>query len=960
MVSSAIHPRGDVSMRLSATFALAAVLFFLSGALGLGYELVWIHKASLLVGATQIALATVLTSFFLGLGLGSLFVGRYLRSRRWSPLFVYGLFEIAIGCFALVFPALFDGVEVVYSALYPLFDAFGSGLFVLRFGLLFILFLVPTFFMGGTLPLLLDGLVARDRVIGALTSFLYGLNILGAVAGVLATSYFAIPGLGMSGTSQVAGFCNLAIGVVALVAFRGLAPLHRPAGAAPAPPGVYFAGLSFVSGLAAIGYQVLWARYFSLFSQANVHVTAVLLTTFLAALAVGSMVLAPVLRSRIHPLRILIYLQPLVPILAFTCFELWRFARFDFKILDDFEAVPRWSFWSETVDVIFIAPLIGVSLVIFLPVALLGTGLPVIIAAATDKAGALRSTAGSLVFFNTLGSSAGGFAAGYILLPGLGLTGAFAVLAVVSVGISVAAQWRLGLDAGLTRRRFLQPGYVPAIVALLFVGVWSQDDVTRRTLQEFSRGVLFDEDALIAIEEGPLTTAYVFDGPYSRSLGSGRVRLATALRYHLAPQNLQGFVPAFFYPREGWPESILGIALGSGQTFGALLPTPLQRMDIVDISEEVVTLAFEHFARFNHGLGQDDRVTIHLDDGRHFVSRARQESYDIVSLEPPPPTDEGVYRLYSLEFYQRVREVLRDGGMLAQWLPVYLVTPEDLRGMIKTQALVFPYTFVVQAGPRDFVILSMKCESPPRLRTAWVDGRAEVFRDVLRRKPMRWAGDQENFSASLDAVLALLITGPDDIARMEASCLHTEDDQRLSYSSGDRALMRRYLGQGLDRLSFAALPVTPFDNLQQYFVDPIPVGELEELRAEALSQFGVVAPRRLAAAKGSFVITTDPQIKARTALTVAEIYAGGHRIDEALIWLGKAVDSDPVLGDADSLETTRRLVRSQCVVFGDKIREWIAARPDDQRAAPLVEAAAETLRGCDEREAARRSRYLWW
>ena len=75
---------------------LAGLLFTLSGALGLGYQLVWIRKAALIVGASQIALATVLTSFFLGLGLGSIAVGRYLRSRRWSPLFVYGLFEAAM------------------------------------------------------------------------------------------------------------------------------------------------------------------------------------------------------------------------------------------------------------------------------------------------------------------------------------------------------------------------------------------------------------------------------------------------------------------------------------------------------------------------------------------------------------------------------------------------------------------------------------------------------------------------------------------------------------------------------------------------------------------------------------------------------------------------------------------------------------------------------------------------
>ena len=121
----------------------------------------------------------MLTSFFLGLALGSLFVGRYLRSSRWSPLFIYGLFEITIGAFALLFPILFTSLEWAYSALYPLAEGSAALLLALRFLLLFILCLPPTFLMGGTLPLLLDALVVQDQSIGSRTSFLYGTNILG-------------------------------------------------------------------------------------------------------------------------------------------------------------------------------------------------------------------------------------------------------------------------------------------------------------------------------------------------------------------------------------------------------------------------------------------------------------------------------------------------------------------------------------------------------------------------------------------------------------------------------------------------------------------------------------------------------------------------------------------------------------------------------------------------------------
>ena len=109
------------------TFGRATALFFFSGALGLGYELVWIKKAALVVGASQIALSTVLTSFFLGIALGGYFVGKRLRSSRRSPLFIYGIFELIIGAFALAFPFLFSLLEQLYGALYPLAAGFGGG-----------------------------------------------------------------------------------------------------------------------------------------------------------------------------------------------------------------------------------------------------------------------------------------------------------------------------------------------------------------------------------------------------------------------------------------------------------------------------------------------------------------------------------------------------------------------------------------------------------------------------------------------------------------------------------------------------------------------------------------------------------------------------------------------------------------------------------------------------------------
>jgi spermidine synthase len=374
---------------------LAGVLFTLSGALGLGYQLVWIRKATLIVGASQIALATVLTSFFLGLAFGSLWVGTHLRSRRLSPLFVYGLFEAAIGIYAFGFPFLFEAVESAYGFLYPYAEGNGQVLFLLRFSLLFLLFIVPTFFMGGTLPLLLDGIVDRDASIGSLTSLFYGLNIVGAVIGVLLTGYLAIPTLGMNGTSLAAGVGNISIAALALLFFRRVAPIHTSNVTAERLPGlgVFFSSLAVVSGLVTIGYQVAWARYFSLFNDATVYLTAVLLSVFLAALATGSIVMSRILARGLHPLRVVALSQPVAALLVLYGLDWWTWAEYQLPRSNS-SMEPSWQFFSQAADATFFAPLFQIGLVVFLPVTLLGTALPGIIAAATHHSTELRNASG--------------------------------------------------------------------------------------------------------------------------------------------------------------------------------------------------------------------------------------------------------------------------------------------------------------------------------------------------------------------------------------------------------------------------------------------------------------------------------------------------------------------------------------------------------------------------------------
>ena len=941
------------------TVLLAGVLFTLSGALGLGYQLVWIRKATLIVGASQIALATVLTSFFIGLAFGSLWVGGHLRSRRLSPLFVYGVFEAVIGIYALGFPSLFESIEGTYGILYPYAAGNAQALFLLRFALLFLLFIVPTFFMGGTLPLLLDGIVERDGSIGSLTSLFYGLNILGAVGGVLLTGYFAIPALGMNGTSMAGGFGNLAIATLALLFFRGIGPVHTVTREVERQPGpaLFFCVLAVGSGLAAIGYQVAWARYFSLFNDATVYLTAVLLAVFLAALAAGSMIMSRILARGYHPLRIVALLQPIAALLILYGLDWWTLAEYQLP-RSNAAMEPTWRFFSPAADATFFAPLFQIGLVLFLPVTLLGTALPGIIAAATRHSAELRNTAGRLVFWNTLGASAGGFSAGYILLPTVGLTGTMVAFSLLTVALGVAAESWLAREIG-TRKRFTAgPGHSLGIAALVGSLWFARHDVTLETLQIHGIGKRFQRMEVLDLVEGPITTAAVFADPTQRFIASGNQVLAVVSDSLLSIQAIEGHLPALFYPRAGTPERVLGIAIGSGQSFGALLMYPIKQMDVVDISPEMIELSLTRFKEFNHNLGTDPRVSIHLDDGRHFVERAAPDYYDVVSMEPPPPTAEGVHALYSLEFYQGIERVLRQDGVLMQWVPLYWLTPNEARSLMKTQARVFPHTFIVRTGPVDFMTLSFKRKDPPRFSTAWIEERGKVFARERLVSERRWRLECQYDTASLEGILALINAGPDDIARWPAPYIYKDDDQRLSYSSGDRELLRRYPWDRLVQFSFQALPLTPFDELQRYFVEPIPTRELDAERVRALLRYELPDPAELALAEERYRTAKTPYERMNSALKIARLRR--RDLESSLKWLGRAIEAQSETGVARvNLSPARDIARAHVELDAARLQTWLDTLPPAGRGSRLAQAVANEVQRHEESEKKRRSGYLW-
>ncbi|MCS5612552.1 MAG: spermidine synthase, partial [Candidatus Poribacteria bacterium] len=99
-----------------------AIIFFLSGASGLIYQIIWTRQLTLLFGSTVLAVSTVLTAFMAGLALGSVYFGK-LADRQNSPIRLYAVLEILIGIYALIFPLFLLMLKASYILIYRSFNA---------------------------------------------------------------------------------------------------------------------------------------------------------------------------------------------------------------------------------------------------------------------------------------------------------------------------------------------------------------------------------------------------------------------------------------------------------------------------------------------------------------------------------------------------------------------------------------------------------------------------------------------------------------------------------------------------------------------------------------------------------------------------------------------------------------------------------------------------------------------
>jgi spermidine synthase len=728
-------------------------LFFLSGVGGLILQVLWMYRLGLVFGNAAYATAATLSAFFLGLALGGWFLGR-VAARVSRPLATYGLIEIGIGATALLWIPGLGLYADHYATVNALFAGHRGVLIAGKFLFSISLLLLPTFLMGGTFPMLTHCVVRSRLQLGRRGTLLYALNTLGAALGAFLAGFYLLPLLGVGRAYLLAVGLLFFVGAASLILDRVVAP--RSAGAEEPTdvemlsqdahgdtrsepshtPEKLIVMLAVASGFLTLSAETLWTRMFAQVLQNSVYSFSAILVVFLIALALGGLLAHALARTPWDPTAVLGGL-----LIAGALMVGLSPAVFDWASSGLTYVAPQ-AAWSAYLWAVFRL----VTLVVLAPTVLMGAVFPFLLKASTGTRRATGALVGRLVLFNSLGAVVGPVLVGFVLLDLVGLWVSIKILAILygAMALLVMPSWSEGRSLGRAA--------VSALGLIVVVGLPSPS-VVRLEPGEHLRKVWQASDGVLSVVERDGNLQMRLDNYYA--LGDSRSWLV---------EQMQAHVPLMIHPN---PRRALFLGLGTGLTAGAALSHDVDRVVSAELVPNVVRAAEEFFSPWTNGLFSDPRVEIVTDDARNFLLGSN-EAFDVIVGDLFTPWHAGTGSLYTLEHFELVREHLTEGGLFAQWLPMYQLTPEGFETIAATFAAVFPQVTVWRA---DF--------SDSRASIALVGQAADsrLDQDVLRHNSQYVTGNPESQDDHMATLFYLgnLTGSPRPVSRIG---LNT-DDRRI-------------------------------------------------------------------------------------------------------------------------------------------------------------------------------------
>ncbi len=657
---------------------IAITLFFVSGAAALVYEVLWMKELSLLFGNTAQAAAATLAAFFSGIAAGNAYWGRRTAHMN-RPLRAYGFLELGVASSAVFYFVILLIYDNLYQTLFGVLENAPTVFTLIKFTLSFVLFFPAAFFMGGTLPIMTQFLVRQKNTLGSRASLVYAINTLGAAGGAMLAGFVLPQTLGFQTSYLAAMTATLVVAMAAVVLDRGQSPaavdsqsISRSEASSPAAP--VNAGtnpyspriltmLAALSGFAALGLQVLWIRMFAQVLHNSTYTYAAILSIFLIALALGG-VLARACAQRIENV------SAFLPVLLTVSGLLVAGSPLLFDTLTDGGTYigGEADFFSYMLQIVWMT-----TVVIGLPVLVLGILLPYLFKLAESGVHGPGETVGRLVSTNTIASIIGSVVAGFVLLGWLGLWPSLQMMA----GLYIAAAVWLTIERPPQSHGVR---FMPVFGVLMLITILDTSRIPVVRVDPVDR-----QETLLKVWQGADATVAVV-----RQAGHLRTKLnnwyTLGSTGDTTTQQVQTHLPMLLHKA---PKRVFYLGLGTGITAGAALDYDVEEVVVTEIAASVIQASREFFTEHTNGLYDDPRVRVIGEDGR-TVLRGGRDRFDLIISDLFIPWKAGTGTLYSVEHYQTSLERLGPGGLYAQWVPLYQMTEAELAIIGRSMLEVFP------------------------------------------------------------------------------------------------------------------------------------------------------------------------------------------------------------------------------------------------------------------------------
>ena len=687
-------------------------LFAASGCAALIYELVWFQFLQLIIGSSAVSLAMLLAAYMGGLCLGSVGLPRFVSAHH-HPLRIYAWIELGIGIFGIVALWGMPFVDRVYIA--------GSGpgaiQIVFRGAIAAVCLLPPTILMGASLPAVARWVETTPRGVSWL-GLLYGGNIAGAVFGDLLAGFYLLRVHDVAVATYVAATINFATALIAFGLARYTAkPDVRDKDMEDRP----FRSRSFLavyvaiglSGLCALGAQVIWTRLLSLMLGATVYTFSIILSVFLLGMGLGSAVGSFLARETKDARTALAYCQLLLAVaIAWAAYTLSY--TMPYLPVDPWMATSPW--FNFQIDLMR-------SLWTILPATFLwGVSFPLALAAVAAPGQDAGRIAGEVYAANTAGAIIGAMLFSLVLIPSLGTQQSQRIL----IGLSAAAAVILVIERhrqNLFRTLFLRPSIPILSIGLAVLLAWTVTEIpwqviafgrrvanTLRTFQLYPNAVATVGTHVLYRGEGLNTSIVIAESDRGqRSYYVNGKAQASNAPLDMRLQRMLAHLPSLIHPN---PRSVMTVGFGAGVTAGAFVVHPsIEKMVICEIEPLVPPAATRYFSRENYNVLNDQRTRIFYDDARHYLMTTR-EKFDIITSDPLDPWIKGTAALYTKEFFEAARNHLNPGGAVALFVQLYESDEQAVKSEIATFFSVFPNATVwsnyVNGDGYDFVLLGQR------------------------------------------------------------------------------------------------------------------------------------------------------------------------------------------------------------------------------------------------------------